>query len=91
MEKNRINIFENKYKNNETSPYWKGYATVNGTEYEVALWTAKNGNGYSGEIYVPKPKSAEAKKSFSQPPQDTPPPATEKSYGAELEDDDIPF
>lgn len=54
MEQDRINIFKNQ-KEGERMPVWKGFATIDGKEYELALRPAKNGKPdvYSGTI---KPK-----------------------------------
>lgn len=45
----RINISENE-SDNPKAPVFKGYATVGGKVYKVALWPAKTGKGYSGKL-----------------------------------------
>ncbi len=85
MEKNRINILENQYKKSDKSPHYVGFATVNGTDYKVALWPAKNGNGYSGEI-----SRKEDSPAAQPPPKEEPPAPSESSYGA-ADDTEVPF
>lgn len=57
--KNRIVLFPNQNSDGK-KPKLKGYATVNGIEYEIALWPHRNGkqDNYSGGIREKQEKSS---------------------------------
>jgi len=45
-----ITLKTNDKKGNDRAPDYRGSFTLNGVEYNLALWPAKSGNGWSGKI-----------------------------------------